>query len=203
MPPWCVFQWGCPSRTLYSWRFPSEILQDPVGRASLAELLTEYMEHNWMSTHRRATEWEAYKTVLSGRCMEFTCGVQKTLQAELTDREDVLAACQQISVRGPNTQQEEVNLLRQVIETRDRLEHYTLKSYQQLLHREGDSSGRLLAWILRREQPCSLVLHLKNPRGREANTQHNIVTVFRDDLEGVYENAGDPDSGRLGEYVME
>ncbi|KAJ1099811.1 hypothetical protein NDU88_004906 [Pleurodeles waltl] len=144
-PVVCVFQWGRLTRTLYSWRFPSEILQDPVRKDTLTQLLTEYTEHNWQSTHSRATDREACKTVLLGGYMGFTCGVRKTLQAELTEREDVLAAFQRGEGQGPNVQGEEVNLLCQVIEMRDRLEHYTLKSYRQLLHREGDSSGKLLA----------------------------------------------------------
>ncbi|KAJ1117864.1 hypothetical protein NDU88_006060 [Pleurodeles waltl] len=142
-----------------SWRFPSEILQEPVGKDTLTQLLTEYMEHNWQSTHSRTTEWEACKMVLPGGCMGFTCGVRKTLQAEMTDREDVLAAFQRGVGQRLNAQGEEANLLRQLIE--------------------------------------------RNPRGGEATTQHDIVAVFRDHLEGLYENPGDPDLDGLGEYLME
>ncbi|KAJ1151454.1 hypothetical protein NDU88_004234 [Pleurodeles waltl] len=202
-PVVCVFQRGRPSRALYSWIFPSEVLQDLVGKDTLTQLLTDYMEHDLQSTHSRATEWEACKTVLRGGCMGFTCRVRKTLQAELTEREDVLAAFQQGEGLGPNAPGEEINLLSQVIETRDRLEHYTLKLYGQLLHWECDSSGKLLAWIRKREQLHSLVLHLRNPRGGEATTQHDIVAVFRDHLKGVYESPGDPDLDDLGGYLTE
>ncbi|KAJ1112663.1 hypothetical protein NDU88_000924 [Pleurodeles waltl] len=82
---------------------------------------------------------------------------------------------------------------RQLTDTRDILELYTLKSSQQLLHREGDRSGRLLAWILRRKLLRTLVLHLTNPQGGEARTHHDIVTVFRDHLERVYANPVNPD----------
>ncbi|KAJ1190597.1 hypothetical protein NDU88_007335 [Pleurodeles waltl] len=39
------------------------------------------------------------------------------------------------------------------------------------------------------------------PPGEEVNTQHDIVTVFRDHLERVYQNPVYPDPDRLGEYL--
>ncbi|KAJ1206695.1 hypothetical protein NDU88_002096 [Pleurodeles waltl] len=66
------------------------------------------------------------------------------------------------------------------------------------------SSRRLLAWILRFKQLRSLVLHLTNPQWGwwgGVSTQHDIVTVFRDHLEGASENPGDPDPERLVEYL--
>ncbi|KAJ1217008.1 hypothetical protein NDU88_004605 [Pleurodeles waltl] len=64
-----------------------------------------------------------------------------------------------------------------------------------------DRSGRLLAQILRWKLPGTLVLHLTNPQGGEERTQRDIVTVFRDHLERVYANPGDPERGSLMECL--
>ena len=49
--------------------------------------------------------------------------------------------------------------------TRDRLEKYTIKTYRQLLHREGDALGKLLAWISSGKQVGLLYYDWTQQRG--------------------------------------
>ena len=45
-------------------------------------------------------------------------------------------------------------------ETCDRLDGLVRTEYRQQFHREGDRSGRMLAWLLKRERPMPLITSL-------------------------------------------
>ena len=125
------------------------------------------------------------KAVIRGKCMGLTIGVRKTLQLELQEAEINLSSVQIDRAKGcigPETERENLN---KVLATRDRLETYTLKTYRQLLHREGDTPGKLLAWIIRKEEARSPVLYLKNVDGEEVRNQINIAETFRRHLQDV------------------
>ena len=78
-------------------------------------------------------------------------GTKKRLERELLEEESILI---QLQGQVGEQQAEERELLeaqRRVGEIWDRLDCYTRWEYPQRLHREGDKSGKLLAWLLNRE----------------------------------------------------
>lgn len=68
----------------------------------------------------------------------------------------------------------------------DRLDCLVWREYRQLLHREGDRSGRLLAWLLKQELPSPLILMLHRPDGTKAATQAGVNTVLFKHLSNMY-----------------
>ena len=63
---------------------------------------------------------------------------------------------------------------RRVGEVWDRLDRFIRTDYRQRLHREGDRSGRMLDWLLKRERPPTLIVSLRCPDGSMARTQQDI-----------------------------
>ncbi|KAJ1213220.1 hypothetical protein NDU88_000858 [Pleurodeles waltl] len=124
----------------------------------------------------------------------------KALQAELLHKEVNLAACQRLSPEDTE-RNDEVTLQRKVLSVRERLDRYKLKSYPQLLHGEEDSSGRLLAWILRREIPRPLIMHVKTPTGAYAYTQNAIVETPKAHFEWVHSRPSGWNLNRVTEFL--
>ena len=60
-------------------------MRDDVSRGIIEEALIEYMDTNWGSASNRATEWEAMKAMVSGRCIGLTCGVRRKIDRELLE----------------------------------------------------------------------------------------------------------------------
>ncbi|KAJ1083872.1 hypothetical protein NDU88_004027 [Pleurodeles waltl] len=136
-----------------------DILEDQEGKDTRSAALTDWLAHNWGTTKRRATEWDALKVVLRGTCMGLLCGVQRKLRRKLDREVAYLASLQTGDSLIAEVHPGELQLRRLIEDIWDRLDKYTLKQYRQRLYTEGDKSGRLIAWILRREHPPPAVTH--------------------------------------------
>ena len=200
-PVSCELVWGRTLGARLGWRMPVDMLEDAEGRRVVQDAVIEYLETNWGTTKTRNTEWEALKAVIRGRCMGLACGVRKTLQRELQEGERKLAKHQHRPVSDTIYAQTELDLQRQVLSTRERLEQYTLKTYRQLLHREGDTPSRLLAWIIKRESPRQTITHLVDLEGSEVYSQMEILNCLRVHLQRVYSSPTPASEGAVVEYL--
>ena len=130
-------QWGLKPVNRSIWRMSADIIQDEVGRATVQTELHDYLEGNWGKTSTRSNEWEALKAVIREKCIGLTIGVRKILSRDLQKWEKELTTIQVRVAGGTNPLTEQKEILQKVVQTRDKLEKYTLQSYRQLLHREG------------------------------------------------------------------
>ncbi|KAJ1117024.1 hypothetical protein NDU88_005225, partial [Pleurodeles waltl] len=95
----------------------------------------------------------ALKVVLQGFSLGKTYGIRRKVERELTLQNDTLA---QLQSRGGDCDAGDAGLLealRLVEATRNRLDCYVRKDYRQRLHREGERSRLMFAWLLKREIP--------------------------------------------------
>ena len=159
---WSVYCWRRSDLRL-NWRLFPEILLDPEGRDRIASAHGDYFDNNWSTADTRATKWEAMKAVVRGHCIGLSSRVRQTPQTELTHEEGELARHHQLPPTTLEDKQNEVEARRRLADVGERLSKFTLKSCRQLLHREGERLGRLLAWIQKRENLTNTILHLRTP----------------------------------------
>lgn len=138
---------------------------------------------NWSSTQHRTTEWKAVKEVIYGLCRGISYGVRRTLQTELFQGEAKICMFGAVATGCHLCPSGGTGCTETFGRGEGRLEKYTLKSYRQLLYRDGNTSGRLLAWLLRWETPRSPVLDLKGSLRWDVGTRRGIVDAFKAHLE--------------------
>lgn len=68
-------QWGTQQQPIPTWRLKPEALEDQVFLQEVRGHITTYFADNAFSTDSRGTEWEAFKSVIRGRCMASSIGV--------------------------------------------------------------------------------------------------------------------------------
>ncbi|KAJ1204053.1 hypothetical protein NDU88_007834 [Pleurodeles waltl] len=88
---------------------------------------------------------EALKVVIRGESLSKTYGIRKRLDWKLTQLEDKLAALQCQVDNGDASKSDCLEVRGRIVDLWDRLDNYVRRNYRQ---REGDSSGRMLAWLL-------------------------------------------------------
>ncbi|KAJ1118455.1 hypothetical protein NDU88_006646 [Pleurodeles waltl] len=88
-----------------------------------------------------------------------------------------------------------------IVELWDRLESYVRRNYRQRLYREGDRSGRMLAWLLRQERPVSIIQMLCGPSGELILGQLRVISHLREHLRVIYTAPCSVDVTRIGEYL--
>ncbi|KAJ1216089.1 hypothetical protein NDU88_003695 [Pleurodeles waltl] len=121
-------------------------------------MLVDSLEFNWQSATTKALGWEALKAVTSGACMGVTYGVRCQLEATLGLQERRLAVLRGSGETLQEVREEMLQVQREVQLARDSLNRCTLRQYRLRLPREGDKSGKLLAWILRWDQELPPIL---------------------------------------------
>ncbi|KAJ1152140.1 hypothetical protein NDU88_004917 [Pleurodeles waltl] len=110
------------------------------------------------------------------------CGDLWTFQLELLQRETKFAHMQQQVQPSTVASRATLSALGHAEEVRDRFEKYTVRSYRQLLHKEGDTSARLLAWLLTRETLCLPLYYACDTVGRDVHSQRGDL---QDSLRGL------------------
>ncbi|KAJ1151737.1 hypothetical protein NDU88_004517 [Pleurodeles waltl] len=98
-------------------------------------------------------EWEALKVVLRGKSLSKSYGIRKKLDHELIQQEDALVALQRQVDNGDASESDCLAVRGRIEDLWGRLDNQVRLDFRQWLFREGDHSGRLLAWLLRREHP--------------------------------------------------
>ncbi|KAJ1199756.1 hypothetical protein NDU88_003589 [Pleurodeles waltl] len=159
------------------WRLRPDLLSDPEYKKDLQDVLVGYFHTNWGTAGTRGSEWKALKVVIIGESLSKTYGIRHRLDRELTSQEANLqgqvdngdaseADC--LEVRGRN------------VDLWDRLENYVSRNYRQRLFREGDRSGRMLAWLLWRERPVLIIQMLRGSSGEMILGQLKIQKYLND-----------------------
>ncbi|KAJ1198388.1 hypothetical protein NDU88_002229 [Pleurodeles waltl] len=129
------------------------------------EALTGYFGGNRTTAQSRGIEWEALKVNTRGESLTKTYGIWKKLDQELAQQEDALVVLLRQIDNGDALGSESQVVRGCIGSLWSGLDSYVHKDFKQRLHREGDRSGRLLAWLLRRERPIPLILSLWGPTG--------------------------------------
>ncbi|KAJ1187524.1 hypothetical protein NDU88_004299 [Pleurodeles waltl] len=85
----------------------------------------------------------------------------KRLDQEPTQQEDVLAALQCQEDNGDASELDCLEVRGRILDPWDRLDNDVRRNYRCRLFREGDHSGRMLAWLLQRERPIPIIQMLR------------------------------------------
>ncbi|KAJ1084387.1 hypothetical protein NDU88_004536 [Pleurodeles waltl] len=175
-----------PRPAVLLWRMRPELLGDLKYRRDIQEALTGYFARNWTTAKSCGIEWEALKVMIRGESLTKTYGIRKKLELELTQQEDAPGALQH-QIDNGGTLEAESQVVRACIGALwGRLDSYVRKDFRQRLHREGDRSGRLLAWQLRREHSIPMILSLWGPAGGRILGQTRVNAHLREHLEAIY-----------------
>ncbi|KAJ1079749.1 hypothetical protein NDU88_000003 [Pleurodeles waltl] len=124
--------------------------------------------------------------------------IQKKLDQELVQQEDTLNALQRLINNGDALENESRGDIGALW---SRLASYICKDFQQRLHREGDRSGCLLAWLLRRECPTPIILSLRGPTGDRILGQTRVNVHLREHLEAIYSSPWCDVGSQTREYL--
>ena len=134
------------------WRLRSEALGDVGFREEVREIMEGHFNTNWNMTAHRCSEWNALKVVMRGECISKISGSRVSLEAELKSSEEDLARLQREDRTHGFNDTELLEMHRRVSEIWAGLDKLVRTEYRQCLHREGDRSGTMLAWLLKRER---------------------------------------------------
>ncbi|KAJ1206105.1 hypothetical protein NDU88_001514, partial [Pleurodeles waltl] len=159
-----------------------DLLSDPEYKQDLQGALNDYFSTNWGMASARGVEWEALKVVIRVESLSKTYGIRKRLDQELTRQEDVLTALQREIDNGVASESAWLELRCRIVELWDRLDSFFHWNYRQRLYWEGNRSGRMLAWLLRREHPVYIIQMLHDPSGELILGQLQVNSHLREHL---------------------
>ncbi|KAJ1165450.1 hypothetical protein NDU88_005878 [Pleurodeles waltl] len=169
--------------------------------AALEETLTGYFGGNWTTAQSCGIEWEALKVVIQGQSLTKTYGIRKKLDQELEQQEDALVVLQHQIDNGDALEAESQVVRGCIGALWSKLDSYVRKDFRQRLHREGDWSGGLLAWLLRRERPTPLILSLRGPTGDRILGQTCVNAHLQEHLKAICSSPRCDVSSRICEFL--
>ncbi|KAJ1193835.1 hypothetical protein NDU88_003131 [Pleurodeles waltl] len=149
----------------------------------------------------RGIEWEALKVVIRGESLSKTYGIRKCLDQELTQQEDVLSTLQRQINNGDASKSASLRVRGRIVKLWDRLDNYVCRNYRQRLYREGDHSGRMLAWLLTQERPIPIIQMLNGPSGETILGQLRVNSHLREHLRAIYATPRGVGVTRIWEYL--
>ncbi|KAJ1150912.1 hypothetical protein NDU88_003699 [Pleurodeles waltl] len=149
----------------------------------------------WALLHVASTVGEYVKL------FDKTYGIRKKLDRELTQQEDTLNALQHQIDNGDTLENESQAVRGRIGALWSRLDSYVRKDFQQRLHREGDQSGCLLTWLLRRERSTPKILSLWGPTGDRILGQTRVNAHLQEHLETIYSSLRCDASSQIREYL--
>ncbi|KAJ1182127.1 hypothetical protein NDU88_007322 [Pleurodeles waltl] len=109
------------------------------------------------------------------RTISLNQGPRVGLESDLRETEYSLATAQQTHPDTVESHETELQIGHRITEILNRLGKLNSHEYRQLLHREGDRLGRLLAWLLRRERLLHLIFSLKRADATRVTTKSGIL----------------------------
>ncbi|KAJ1194758.1 hypothetical protein NDU88_004044 [Pleurodeles waltl] len=113
------------------------------------------------------------------------CGIRQHPEQELT-RQEELATLQRQVDNGDASEADCLEMRGRIVDLWDRLENYVRRNCRQRLFREGDRSGRMLAWLLRRERPVPIIQLLCGSSGERILGQLRVNAHLREHLRVIY-----------------
>ncbi|KAJ1145219.1 hypothetical protein NDU88_011510 [Pleurodeles waltl] len=190
-----------PKPAIPLWRLQPDLLSDPKNKQDLQGVVIGYFSTNWGTATARGVEWEALKVVTRGESLSKTYGIWKRLDQELIQQEDVLTALQRQIDNGDVSESVCLEVRGRIVELWDRLDSYVRQNYRQQLYREGDRSGRMLAWLLQQERPVPIIQMLCGPSGELILGHLRVNSHLLEHLQALYNAPCGVDVTRIGEYL--
>ncbi|KAJ1092934.1 hypothetical protein NDU88_006044 [Pleurodeles waltl] len=175
-----------PRPAISLWRLRPDLLGDPEYKKDLQHVLVGYFHTNWGTAGIRGLEWEALKVVIRGESLSKTYGIRQRLDQELTRQEEVLAATQRQVDNNDASEADCLEVRGRIVDLWDKLENYVRWNYRQRLFREGDRSGHMLAWLLRRERPIPIIQMLRSSSGERILGKLRVNAHLREHLRVIY-----------------
>ncbi|KAJ1116614.1 hypothetical protein NDU88_004820 [Pleurodeles waltl] len=114
------------------------------------------------------------------------------------NKEDVLAALQHQIDNGDASESDCLEVRGRIVDLWDRLDNYVRRNYRQWLFREGDHSGRMLAW---RERLVPIIQMLCGPSGEIFLGQLRVNSHLQEHLRAIYAAPCDAGVTRIWEYL--
>ncbi|KAJ1106026.1 hypothetical protein NDU88_003429 [Pleurodeles waltl] len=99
----------------------------------------------------RAVEWDAHKVVVRGHCMGGAWGIRKVLTTELFNMEREMGGLESVTGCRPSEDECLRTILKKNRESETQLWKHDYRRRLAALHAEGDSSGWLLAWLVKED----------------------------------------------------
>ncbi|KAJ1189441.1 hypothetical protein NDU88_006186 [Pleurodeles waltl] len=171
-----------PRPAILLWRLRPDLLGNPEYKKDLQDVLVGYFHTNWGTEGTRGLEWEALKVVIKGESLSKTYGIRQRLDQELMRHEEVLVALQHQVDNGNTSEADCLEVRGRIVDLGDRLENYVCRNYRQRLFQEGDRSGRMLAWLIRRERPIPIIQMLSDSSGERILGQLRVNAHLREHL---------------------
>ncbi|KAJ1116474.1 hypothetical protein NDU88_004685 [Pleurodeles waltl] len=186
-----------------TWRLRTDALLDAPFREDLNACIKNYWDLNTGSTDLRATECDAHKVVVRGHCLSASWGGRSSLHNEVVTLENEPRALE-LAVAQGTVPFEPLGAKRRVYEEADQhLRRYDYNLHLTCLHTEGDSSGRLLAWLLRKEQQHAPIGAICLNDGTVVSSQEEINNAFKDDYTELYRQQPACDAQQLESFLSE
>ncbi|KAJ1096075.1 hypothetical protein NDU88_001221 [Pleurodeles waltl] len=161
--------------------------------------LNVYCSVNWSTARTRGIEWEALKVVIRGESLSKSYIIRNKLGRELTQQEDILTALQH-QVDNRDASETDCLAVRVRIEALwGRLDNYVHQDFRHRLYHEGDRSGRMLAWLLRRELP--IILSFRGSSREKILGQVQVNLHLREHPKNIYTSPQSIDSSQMHEYL--
>ncbi|KAJ1142643.1 hypothetical protein NDU88_008956 [Pleurodeles waltl] len=181
------------------WLLRPDLLGDPEYKKDLQGVLDGYLHTNWGTATTRGLELEALKVIIRGESLSKTYGIRQRLYRELTQQEEVLAAIQRQVDSGDTSEADCLEVRGRIVDLWDRLDNYVRRNYR--LFREGDHSGRMLAWFRRRERPIPIIQMLCGSSGERILGQLQVNTHLREPLQNIYTSPRSVGVTQIQEYL--
>ena len=182
-------KWGKPRPPVQMWRLRIEALGDPAFSATLAEHINQYFEINTGTTSSRAVEWEAHKATIRRHCISMTWGAKITLQSELDRKERDLRRAEKSTYNNPGGYAQVQALRGECKDIEKDLAKIDYKHHIAKLHKEGDRSGRLLAWLTREDRDRPPIGAIRSSDGTTCHAQSDINKSFLEYYKSLYSNS--------------
>ena len=166
------------------WRFNDWLLRSHIHVKEIRETIKEYLSLNDNTETSVATQWEALKAVVRGRCMAISASMNKVRKQKREELEQETRALEQEHKRtGARRIFRTLQTLRKELKALDwEAAEYALLRTRQRYHVSGNKAGRLLAQKLRakavREQIRELVTATGQPLLQETEIREEFRTFY-------------------------
>lgn len=145
--------WTLERSKVPTWKLRPETFDDPVFAGEVGEGIVHYFTGNAGTASSKAMEWDAFKVVVRGLCINKYVGVRKVLLQDVEKAELRLRAAERDRPEHPERQTELVEAKEAVATEIERLWCFDHKKYIVKAHAERDKEGTLLAWLATRVVP--------------------------------------------------
>ncbi|KAJ1117477.1 hypothetical protein NDU88_005677 [Pleurodeles waltl] len=141
-------------------------MQDPHGQNgsafchTIGEAIQTYFAENTATTVAQATEWEAFKSVIRGKCIGEVVGVRHTLEKDIESKEGALWALDCEIPSNPALGPPLLEAKEGVAASTEKLCCFDHRAYMTWANAERNKAGTLLVWLVNPTHKGSLILEI-------------------------------------------